>query len=40
MGDLKKAELELEEKNKELAIVQAKYDAAMREKHVCFYLAS
>merc|ERR1719376_1371211 len=33
MGDLKKAEFELEEKNKELAIVQAKYDAAMREKN-------
>ena len=35
MVQLKEAEEELEEKNRELAIVQAKYDAAMKEKQVC-----
>lgn len=34
MVQLKEAEEELEEKNRELAIVQARYDAAMKEKQV------
>ena len=34
MIDLQKAEEELAEKNKELALAQAKYDAAMKEKQV------
>ena len=34
MADLQQAEEELEEKNRELATVKAKYDAAMKEKYV------
>ena len=34
MIDLRNAEEELAEKNRELAVVQAKYDAAMKEKQV------
>ena len=37
MNDLKKAEEELAEKEKELAHAQAKYDAAMKEKQVQSY---
>ena len=38
MIDLKKAEEELAEKNRELAHAQAKYDAAMQEKQVGYEL--
>jgi hypothetical protein len=38
MGDLQKAQAQLDEKEAELAKVRAMYDQAMREKQVSFFL--
>ena len=35
MGDLEMAQAQLDEKERELALVQAEYDKAMAEKQVC-----